>query len=71
MLRGGGLTSGTCKLSGARSLSDKRRKGAIAVAKGEGTGSNVSLSRFSRDVTHKPLCGPSNSWCLNLHFVEI
>lgn len=30
MLRGGGLTSGTCKLSGARSLSDNVKSGAAA-----------------------------------------
>ena len=42
------------KLSGERSLSDKRRYGAIADARGERTGKNVSLRRFSTAATSTP-----------------
>ena len=68
--RGGGLASVPSKVSGERSLSDKRWQGAIAVARGACTGSNVSLRRFSTVTTYKPLCGPSANLCLSLHFVE-
>jgi hypothetical protein len=66
----GGLTSVPPKVSGERSLSDKQRQGAIAVARSGRTGSNVSLRRVSTVATHEPLCGFIDGLCLRFHFVE-